>query len=58
MLLVQGTADVIASGQTVRYLPFVPRSRLRPLLAAGPSPMSDLPQTIVRLVVRTARRAA
>ncbi|MCW2701172.1 MAG: alpha/beta hydrolase fold protein [Blastococcus sp.] len=58
VLLVQGTADWIASGQTVRYLPLVPRSRFRPLLAAGHSPMSDRPQTIVRLVEQTARRAA
>jgi hypothetical protein len=58
VLLVQGTADWIASGQTVRYLPLVPRSRFRPLLAAGHAPMSDRPRTIVRLVEDTARRAA
>jgi pimeloyl-ACP methyl ester carboxylesterase len=58
VLLVQGTADWIAMGQTVRYLPLVPRSRFRPLLAAGHAPQSDRPETIVRLVERTARRAA
>jgi pimeloyl-ACP methyl ester carboxylesterase len=58
VLLVQGTADWIASGQTIRYLPLVPRSRFRPLLAAGHAPMSDRPRTIVRLVEETARRAA
>jgi pimeloyl-ACP methyl ester carboxylesterase len=58
VLLVQGTADWIASGQTVRYLPLVPRSRFRPLLAAGHAPQSDRPRTIVRLVEETARRAA
>jgi pimeloyl-ACP methyl ester carboxylesterase len=58
VMLVQGTADVIASGQTVRYLPLVPRSRFHPLLAAGHSPISDRPQTILRLVEETARRAA
>jgi pimeloyl-ACP methyl ester carboxylesterase len=58
VLLVQGTADWISSGQTVRYLPLVPRSRFRPLLAAGHAPQSDRPQTIVRLVEQTARRAA
>jgi pimeloyl-ACP methyl ester carboxylesterase len=58
VLLVQGTADWIASGQTVRYLPLVPRSRFRPLLAAGHAPQSDRPRTIVRLVAETARRAA
>jgi hypothetical protein len=58
VLLVQGTADWIAMGQTVRYLPLVPRSRFRPLLAAGHAPQSDRPETIVRLVERTARQAA
>ena len=58
VLLVQGTADWIAMGQTVRYLPLVPRSRFRPLLAAGHAPQSDRPDTIVRLVEQTARRAA
>ena len=58
VLLVQGTGDWIASGQTVRYLPLVPRSRFRPLLAAGHAPQSDRPRTIVRLVQETARRAA
>ncbi|MGY1741713.1 MULTISPECIES: alpha/beta fold hydrolase [unclassified Blastococcus] len=55
--LVQGAADWIASGQTVRYLPLVPGSRFRPLLAAGHAPQSDRPGTIVELVERTARRA-
>ena len=55
--LAQGTADVVASGQTVRYLPLIPGSRFRPLLAAGHAPQSDRPATIVRLVQRTAARA-
>ncbi len=58
VLLVQGIGDLIASGQTVRYLPLVPGSRFRPLLAAGHAPQSDRPGTIVRLVEETARRAA
>jgi pimeloyl-ACP methyl ester carboxylesterase len=57
VLLVQGTADWIAMGQTVRYLPLVPRARFRPLLAAGHAPQSDRPGTIVELVERTAREA-
>jgi pimeloyl-ACP methyl ester carboxylesterase len=57
VLLVQGTADWIAMGQTVRYLPLVPGSRFRPLLAAGHAPQSDRPETIVRLVERMARLA-
>ncbi len=58
ILFVQGTADWIAMGQTVRYVPLVPRSRFRPLLAAGHAPQSDRPDTIVRLVERTAKLAA
>jgi hypothetical protein len=57
VLLVQGAADWIAMGQTVRYLPLIPRSRFRPLLAAGHAPQSDRPETIVTLVERTARSA-
>jgi pimeloyl-ACP methyl ester carboxylesterase len=57
VLLVQGTADWIAMGQTVRFQPLIPRSRFRPLLAAGHAPQSDRPGTIVRLVERTARLA-
>jgi pimeloyl-ACP methyl ester carboxylesterase len=55
--LVQGTADLVASGQTVRYLPLVPGSRFRPLLAAGHSPLSDRTGTIVRLVHQTSARS-
>ncbi len=55
--LVQGVADWVASGQTVRYLPLVPGSRFRPLLRAGHAPQSDRPRTIVRLVEEAARRA-
>jgi pimeloyl-ACP methyl ester carboxylesterase len=58
VILVQGTADWVAMGQTVRYLPLIPRSRFRPLLAAGHAPQSDRPDTIVRLVDRTAKQAA
>ena len=57
VLLVQGTADWIAMGQTVRYLPLVPRSRFRPLIAAGHAPQSDRPRTIVEMVERTAAQA-
>ena len=56
--LVQGVADWIAAGQTVRYLPLVPGSRFVPLLWAGHAPQSDRPGTIVRLVEETAGRAA
>ena len=55
--LVQGVADWVASGQTVRYLPLVPGSRFSPLLFAGHAPQSDRPRTIARLVEQTAQRA-
>jgi pimeloyl-ACP methyl ester carboxylesterase len=56
--LVQGVADWVASGQTVRYLPLIPGSRFSPLLMAGHAPQSDRPRTITRLVQETADRAA
>ena len=56
--LVQGVADWVASGQTVRYLPLIPGSRFSPLLMAGHAPQSDRPATIARLVEETAARAA
>ena len=55
--LVQGVADWVASGQTVRYLPLIRGSRFRPLLMAGHTPQSDRPATIARLVLETAARA-
>ncbi len=58
VLLVQGVADWIASGQTVRFLPLVPGARFRPLVWAGHAPQSDRPRTIVDLVVTTAAEAA
>jgi pimeloyl-ACP methyl ester carboxylesterase len=54
--LVQGVADWVASGQTVRYLPLIPGSRFTPLLWAGHAPQSDRPRTIVRLVEEAAAR--
>jgi pimeloyl-ACP methyl ester carboxylesterase len=55
--LVQGVADWVASGQTVRYLPMIPGARFLPLLMAGHAPQSDRPATIARLVLETAERA-
>jgi pimeloyl-ACP methyl ester carboxylesterase len=56
--LVQGVADWVASGQTVRYVPLIPGSRFHPLLMAGHTPQSVRPATIARLVKETAARAA
>jgi pimeloyl-ACP methyl ester carboxylesterase len=57
VILAQGTADVIAGGQTPRYLAFVRGSEFRPLLGAGHAPQSDAPGAILRLV-RDATAAA
>jgi len=50
VILAQGTADLIAAGQTPRYLAGVPTARFVPLLGAGHAPQSDTPETILRLV--------
>ena len=55
--LVQGVADWVASGQTVRYLPLVPGSRFVPLTWAGHAPQSDRPRRIVRMVREAVHRA-
>ena len=55
--LVQGLLDVIAIGQTPRFLLVVPGSRFRLLPWAGHAPMSDLPEEIVRIIEETADEA-
>jgi pimeloyl-ACP methyl ester carboxylesterase len=50
VILAQGTADIIASGQTPRYLLAVPGASFQPLLGAGHAPQSDAPESILRLV--------
>jgi pimeloyl-ACP methyl ester carboxylesterase len=56
--LVQGVADWVASGQTVRYLPLIPDAQFRLLLLAGHAPQSDRPAAVVDLVRDTAARAS
>jgi pimeloyl-ACP methyl ester carboxylesterase len=55
--LAQGTVDLLAGGQTPRYLLAVPGSRFTPLPGGGHSPESDTPRTILHLVRHTTRRA-
>jgi pimeloyl-ACP methyl ester carboxylesterase len=55
--LAQGTVDLLAGGQTPRYLLTVPGARFASLAGEGHSPMSDTPATIVELVTETVRRA-
>ena len=50
VILAQGTADVVATGQTPRYLLAVPGATFQPLLGAGHAPQSDAPGSILRLV--------
>jgi pimeloyl-ACP methyl ester carboxylesterase len=55
--LAQGTADMLAGGQTSRYPLVVPEARFAPLPGADHSPLSDTPATILQLVNETVRRA-
>lgn len=58
VVVAQGVFDVIGSGQTPRFTPFIPGARFVPLPLAGHAPQSDAPETIVRLVRQAARSAA
>lgn len=53
VFLAQGTADVIAGGQTPRYLALVPGARFRPLVGAGHAPQSDATGAILGLLRET-----
>jgi pimeloyl-ACP methyl ester carboxylesterase len=57
VILAQGTADVVASGQTPRYLLALPSATFQPLLGAGHAPQSDAPGSILRLVRQATQRA-
>jgi pimeloyl-ACP methyl ester carboxylesterase len=50
VVLAQGTLDLVAVGQTPRYLAVVPAARFVPLYGAGHAPQSDTPEVILRLV--------
>ena len=50
VVLAQGTLDLVAVGQTPRYLAAVPAARFVPLYGAGHAPQSDTPGVILRLV--------
>ncbi len=57
VVLAQGTADLIAVGQTPRYLTTIPGARFVPLLGAGHAPQSDTPEAILQLVDETTAAA-
>jgi pimeloyl-ACP methyl ester carboxylesterase len=50
VILAQGTADLVAAGQTPRYLAAIADARFVPLLGAGHAPQSDTPGAILALV--------
>lgn len=56
--LAQGSHDLIATGQTVRFRPLVRGSRLQLLPFAGHAPMTDVPERLVRLTCQTAGLAS
>jgi pimeloyl-ACP methyl ester carboxylesterase len=62
VILAQGTADLVALGQTPRYLTAIADARFVPLVGAGHAPQSDTPGAILALVrdasAAAARRAA
>jgi pimeloyl-ACP methyl ester carboxylesterase len=57
VILAQGTADVISSWQTPRYLLLLPGATFQYLLGAGHAPQSDSPGSILGLVHQATRRA-
>lgn len=57
VILAQGTADIVASGQTPRYLLAVPGATFQALLGAGHAPQSDAPHNILELLRQVTRRA-
>jgi len=58
VVLAQGTADVVAVGQTPRFLAGIRGARFVPLYGAGHAPQSDTPDLILRLVREATAAAA
>ena len=50
VVLAQGTADLVAVGQTPRYVAAIAGARFVPLVGAGHAPHSDTPRAILALV--------
>ncbi|WP_205843783.1 alpha/beta fold hydrolase [Nakamurella deserti] len=57
VIVAQGSWDIVGSGQTPRYTPFIRDARFVVLPGGGHAPMSDNPELIVDLVHHAARRA-
>jgi pimeloyl-ACP methyl ester carboxylesterase len=58
VLLAQGSADLIAAGQTIRFLACVPGARFTVVPFAGHAAQADAPEQVAALVNATAARAA
>lgn len=58
VIVAQGSMDIVGSGQTPRYTPFIRGARFVVLPGGGHAPMSDSPTLIVDLVRRAAQQAA
>lgn len=58
VILAQGTNDFIATGQALRFLPFIPRSHFEILFGGGHAPQSDTPKQIAALVRKAAATAS
>jgi pimeloyl-ACP methyl ester carboxylesterase len=58
VMLAQGSVDLIAAGQTARFLACVTDARFRILPFAGHAAQADVPERVAELVYETAARAA
>jgi pimeloyl-ACP methyl ester carboxylesterase len=58
VVLAQGTADLVAVGQTPRFLAGIRGARFVPLYGAGHAPQSDAPDAILGLVSASTAAAA
>ena len=57
VIVAQGTFDIVGSGQTPRYTPFIRDAQFVVLPGGGHAPMSDNPTLIIELVRRAASRS-
>jgi pimeloyl-ACP methyl ester carboxylesterase len=58
VIVAQGSFDIVGSGQTPRYTPFIRGAQFVMLPGGGHAPMSDNPTLIIDLVNRAATRIA
>ncbi len=57
VIVAQGSMDIVGSGQTPRYTPFIRDAQFVLLPGGGHAPQSDTPEMIVSLVHQVAARA-